>query len=280
MTGAGRSATETPCFFPNGSYRLFGVLHEPASTPTGVGWVFCHPFAEEKLWAQRVYVSFARTLAARGSWVLRFDAMGNGDSEGAFADSSVQSALSDVNCAVRLLERSAGSGVGNGIGLVGLRFGATLAALAAEEDRSISRLVLWEPIVDGSRYMQEMLRVNLTTQTAAYKEIRCSRADLVAMMKDGRTVNIDGYELSYPHFEQVSAIRLAEGRKSFGGRCLIVQIGPRNQPVRQELIVLGNLYAHADVWHATEEPFWREIKRWYGEAPNLFEVTLNWMQDR
>ena len=71
-------AVETPLFFENGAYRLFGVLHQPAGPPSGAGWVFCHPFAEEKLWTQRVYVSFARMLASRGAWVLRFDAMGNG----------------------------------------------------------------------------------------------------------------------------------------------------------------------------------------------------------
>jgi exosortase A-associated hydrolase 2 len=269
---------ETPRFFQNGSYRFFGILHEPALAPTGYGWVFCHPFAEEKLWTQRVYVSFARALAARGSWVLRFDAMGNGDSEGRFAESSVESTLSDIDCAIRLLKQSGGRNLG--IGLVGLRLGATFAALAAERHPDLAKLILWEPITDGARYMQEMLRVNLTTQTAVYKEIRHSREDLVRMMKDGQTVNVDGYDLGYPYYEQASAIKLNEGTKRFAGQCLIVQIGKEGQPIRPDLKALQGTYRSANLRQAVEEPFWKEIKRWYGEAPNVFDVTLAWLEGR
>lgn len=271
-------AVETPMFFENGSYRLFGILHEPAAVPSGWGWVFCHPFAEEKLWTQRVYVSFARMLAARGAWVLRFDAMGNGDSEGQFSASSVETMLSDVGCAISMLERS--SGAVQSIGLLGLRFGATVAALAAERQPSVNKLVLWEPVVDGGKYMQELLRVNLTTQTAIYKEIRHKREDLVRMMREGRTVNVDGYEIAYPCYEQAAALTLTEGVKRFPGSCLIVQIGSAGQAIRPDVKALQEAYPSADIRESVEEPFWKEIKRWYGAAPNLFETTLAWMEER
>jgi len=51
--------TETPFFFPNGNYQLFGVLHEAEAPSKNEGFVFCAPFAEEKLWAHRVFVNFA-----------------------------------------------------------------------------------------------------------------------------------------------------------------------------------------------------------------------------
>lgn len=271
-------AVETPMFFQNGPYRLFGIVHEPVGAPSGAAWVFCHPFAEEKLWTHRVYVSFARLLAARGAWVLRFDMMGNGDSEGRFADASVANMLSDIDCATRQLNQL--SGINQGIGLLGLRFGATLAAVAAERRSEIGNLVLWEPIVDGAKYMQEMLRINLTTQSAVYKEIRRNREALVRMMKDGATVNIDGYELAYPCYEQASAINLKEGPKSFAGRCLIVQVGKDGQPIHPDPKALQTTYQSVDLQSAVEEPFWKEIKRWYRSAPNLFDATLTWMGER
>lgn len=271
-------AVETPVFFENGGYRLFGVVHQPVGTPSGAAWVFCHPFAEEKLWAQRVYVSFARTLAARGAWVMRFDAMGNGDSEGQFSAASVDTMLSDIDCAIRYLEGV--SGISVRIGLLGLRFGATLAALAAERSPKVGALVLWEPIVDGAKYMQEMLRINLTTQSAVYKEIRHNREALVRMMRDGATVNIDGYELAYPCYEQATAVNLKEGRKRFAGPCLIVQIGKDGQPVHPDLMELQGTYPAGDLQSAVEEPFWKEIKRWYRAAPNLSDTTLAWMAAR
>ena len=269
------SVVETPLFFENGDYRLFGVVHQPVGTPSGAAWVFCHPFAEEKLWAQRVYVSFARTLAARGAWVLRFDMMGNGDSEGQFSAASVDTMLSDIDCAIRYLEGV--SGISVSIGLLGLRLGATLAALAAERSQKVGTLVLWEPIVDGARYMQEMLRSNLTTQSVIYKEIRHNREALVRMMRDGATVNIDGYELAYPCYEQATAINLKEGRKQFAGPCLIVQVGKNGQPVHPDFKALQETYPAGNLQSAVEEPFWKEIKQWYGRAPNLTATTLAWL---
>jgi len=272
-------AVETPLFFENGSYRLFGVVHQPVGTPSGAAWVFCHPFAEEKLWAHRVYVSFARLLASRGAWVLRFDVMGNGDSEGEFSAATVDTMLSDIDCAIRYLEGV--SGISQGIGLLGLRFGATLAALAAERSPKVGKLVLWEPTVDGAKYMQEMLRINLTTQSAVYKEIRHNREALVRMMREeGSTVNIDGYELAFPCYAQASAVNLNAAQKRFAGPCLIVQIGREGQVFRQELTALQEAYSVSEIQSAAEEPFWKEIKRWYRVAPKLFDTTLAWMAAR
>lgn len=271
-----KSVTEKPMFFQSGGCRLFGLVHEPVGVPSGEAWVFCHPFAEEKLWAHRVYVSFARILAARGAWVLRFDMMGNGDSEGRFSDISVETMLGDIERAVDQLSRL--SGGATNIGILGLRLGATLAALTAERSSKIGKLILWDPVVDGAKYMQELLRSNLTTQSAVYKEIRYNRETLVRMMREGSTVNIDGYELAYPCYEQVSAINLKEDPKRFAGRCLIVQIGKEGQPIQSDLKSLQETYQAATLRTAVEEPFWKEIKRWYRAAPSLFETTLGWMQ--
>ncbi|MBT8350241.1 MAG: alpha/beta hydrolase, partial [Deltaproteobacteria bacterium] len=100
---------ETPFFFPNESYNLFGVLHEPENTPKPQGFVFCHPFAEEKLWTHRVFVNFARELAQKGYTVLRFDYMGHGDSEGGFQDSTIETRLFDIKCAIKTLSENISS---------------------------------------------------------------------------------------------------------------------------------------------------------------------------
>ncbi len=273
VTGA---MTEQPMFFQGCTCRLFGVVHEPVGIPSGGAWVFCHPFAEEKLWAHRVYVSFARRLAARGAWVLRYDMTGNGDSEGRFSDMTVETMLADVDAAIGYLSQV--SGIERNIGLLGLRLGATLAALMAERSPKIGKLVLWDPVVDGAKYMQELLRINLTTQSAVYKEIRYNREALVTMMREGQTVNIDGYELAYPCYEQVSAIHLAKDAKQFAGGCLIVQIGKAGQAIHPDLKALQQTYRLATLRVVEEEPFWKEIKRWYREAPRLFEATLEWIQ--
>jgi uncharacterized protein len=140
--------SELPFFFLNEGYRLFGVLHNVSGKTKKEGFIFCAPFAEEKLWAHRVFVSFARFLAEKGYPVLRFDYMGHGDSEGDFEISSVQTMISDINCAAQILQERIPSI--ESLGFLGLRFGATLALLAASLENRPKKLILWEPIIDGS----------------------------------------------------------------------------------------------------------------------------------
>lgn len=269
---------ETPFFFKNGAYNLFGVLHEPVEVKQREGFVFVHPFAEEKLWAHLAYVNFARKLTGLGYPVLRFDVMGHGDSDGDFEETTIETQLSDIRRAINTL-RSRFPSV-EGVNLLGLRFGATLAAISAESLPDIKKLVLWDPIVDGAKYMQEMLRINLTTQTAVYKEIRHTRDALVQMMKEGQTVNIDGYEMSYVLFQQASAVNLLDREKVFPGNCLIVQISKKEEAFKKDLVSLNAAYMNADLKLSIEEPFWKEIRIFCAKAENLFQNTLSWLEGK
>lgn len=267
---------ETPFFFPVADQELFGILHRPTGAPIGAGFVFCHPFAEEKLWAHRVYVSLARDLAARGHTVLRFDHMGHGDSDGDFQDASVDTHLRDIEAAVgRLREECPGLGE---IGLLGLRLGGTFAALSAECLPGIDWLVLWDPVVDGGRYMQEVLRSNLTSQLAAYGKVLQDRKALVESLNEGKPINVDGYELGREFYEQASAINLLSASTAFKGEVLILQVGKPGQPARKDLLALQAHYPGAVLELCIEEPFWREIKPFYARADQLSAATFAWLQ--
>lgn len=269
---------ETPFLLRNGSIQLFAIAHDPVSPPSGQAFVFCHPLAEEKLWTHRVFVGFARLLAARGHGVLRFDLMGNGDSDGDFSQCSVESAVSDVLCSIEEAKRRWSSAR---IDLLGLRFGATIAALAAERSSDVGRLILWAPILDGERYMQELLRSNLATQTAVYREVRHDRTELVEQMRSGATVNVDGYAMAFALYSEAAAIKLAASAKGHTGPCFVVQI--ERQPGRPaaDLQQLTGTYKDATLGFAQEEPFWREIQKSYlKHAPSLFAVTSAWLESR
>jgi len=269
------NSKETPFFFPNGSYSLFGILHAPEGPARDTPFVFCHPFGEEKLWTHRVFVSFARQLAADGYPVLRLDYMGSGDSDGDFSHSSLASVRSDVRAAIAEVRRRTGAGTVN---LLGLRFGALVASLVAEETPEVDRLILWSPIADGGRYMQELLRINLTTQMATGKEITQDREAMVAQMQRGGTVNVDGYEMAFPLYAEVSEIKLAAAPKTHKGPALIVNIDKQPGRPVPELQQLTKTYAQGSLVFAQEEPFWKEIARFYDTAPNLFEATRQWLQ--
>lgn len=269
---------EKAFYFGSGSFQLYGVLHRPRADATGVGYVFCHPFAEEKLWAHRVYVSFARELASRGHAVLRFDAMGHGDSDGEFEDATLDSYLADTESALRTLRAEMPEL--RELGLLGLRFGATVAALVADRHQDVRSLVLWEPVLEGDQYMQEVLRGHLTAQMVIHGRIVVNRRELAQRLASGGDVNIEGYSLTGRLFEQISALRLT-GPRRFAGNCLLVQLGKQGeQAPRQGLEALLQNYPRGELRSAVEQPFWREIKPYYGRAPDLFATTLSWMDGR
>lgn len=272
MNGQG----EVAFFFSGERGRIFGVLHIPESGQRQEGFVFCYPCFEEKLWVQRVYVSLARQMAARGFHVLRFDFRGHGDSDGDFADAGVATRLSDLDRAVARLREKIGTE--GRISLLGLRFGALLAATYAEQHAEIERIVLWDPMVSGAQYMQEVLLSNVATQSAVHGKVTQTRGDLVNLLRNGEVVNVEGYELGRGYFEEASALDLA-GPREYQGACLIVQIlKNERQAKRKDLETLCRHYHSAELRVAVEEPFWKEIRSFYPKAENLAGVTLDWIE--
>ena len=160
---------------------------------------------------------------------------------------------------------------------MGLRLGASLAVLTARNNPDVNRLILWDPVIDGNKYMQEMLRINLTTQMATYKKVIHNRDALIEKMKKGEPVDIDGYQVSYAYFQQASAINLLDGSWSHPGKSIIVQIGRKGQTIKPEMEQLAQHFAECDVTQADEYQFWKEIKIYYDRAENLFAETLNWI---
>lgn len=277
---------ESPFFFASSGRQLFAVLHAPGGHPSGRGYVLSHPFAEEKLWSHRSFVSLARALAARGDAVLRFDYTGAGDSSGTTLDAGLETYLVDLTSAVKVLaERSPSLA---SIGIVGLRLGATVAALLFEGDAELpgalrgGPLVLWEPIVDGAAYFQDVMRGNLSMQLASYGKVIETREVLQARILDGGSVNVDGYEIGPSLFRSCARPDLIPlTPKAHQGPVLVVSIAPAGkQRPRQDLDALAACYPNATAVSADEQPFWREIKQFYGKAANLQALTLDWLGRR
>jgi len=129
----------------------FGWLH-PAAGPHGV--VLCHAFGYDALCTYRGMRRLAEGLAERGIAVLRFDYPGTGDSAGDASEPGRWRAWIDsIRQAVALLRQSTGV---ERVSLCGLRLGATLAALAAQELGDVDGLVLLSPVLSGKNYQREL----------------------------------------------------------------------------------------------------------------------------
>ena len=269
---------ETPIFFGDDGDQMFGVLHTPDRKSPRSGLLLCHAFGEEKLWSHRVFVNLAREAANRGIAVFRFDFRGHGDSAGHSEDYSVDSYLRDIGDAADMFRRKFDDL--DDVGLIGLRLGGTLAQLWASQNGLIKQLVLWEPILDGAKYMQELLRINLSTQLAVYGKVKKNREALVADMAKGTPANVDGYLLTSEFFEDCSKINLIdEPYQTTDARSLIVQIAPNlKQKDRPDLLKFCETHTGMEFLKVEEPPFWREIKPFTSRTKSLIRETLDWWE--
>ena len=141
-----------PTWFGTESEPLFGVLHVPDDGQARGGVVLCPPLGKEHVDSYRGMKLLAQELCERGLTVLRFDYLGTGDSAvEQQSDGAVEDYLASIRTAVAFLRES---GVGD-VGLVGLRMGALLAASALPTLRGVTCLALWDPVLDGRRYLRE-----------------------------------------------------------------------------------------------------------------------------
>jgi pimeloyl-ACP methyl ester carboxylesterase len=144
-----------PLFFGRSDRQLFGAYHPPTSRGGGEGAVLiCPPFGREYMSTHRALRHLAVQLAKGGLHVLRFDYSCTGDSAGASDEASVNQWLEDVSTALEELKDTSGS---RKVSVIGLRLGATLAAMALHEQSDIADMILWDPVVSGHQYVRDLI---------------------------------------------------------------------------------------------------------------------------
>ena len=144
----------TPSYFGRSGRALFGLYHPPAGRPArSRGVLLCGPMGHEGIRAHRALRQLALLLSRARYHVMRFDYFGCGDSYGDGADGHAAQWIEDIGTAAAELKDSAGV---SKISLVGLRYGAALAAQAARGRRDLDCLVLWDPVVSGAEHLREL----------------------------------------------------------------------------------------------------------------------------
>jgi uncharacterized protein len=128
-------------------------------TSGGQAVLICNPFGQEALRAYRMLRVLADRLAREGHDVLRFDYYGTGDSDGDCGAFSLNRAVEDILAADDELGRRTNLSTRTWIGL---RLGATLALRAAARRPSRpSSVLLWDPVVSGSAYLDDLARTHV-----------------------------------------------------------------------------------------------------------------------
>jgi pimeloyl-ACP methyl ester carboxylesterase len=256
-------------YFGGPARSLFGVLHDPPSAagPPRV-IVLCAPLWREGVRAHRVLRQLAVRLSKLGLSVLRFDYTGAGDSAGDNEQGDVETWLGDVAAAVDEAKRA--KGVAR-VTLLGVRFGATLAALAASDRDDVERLVLWEPVHVGAKYLEEGL-ADQKVWRERYAAWRRLPQDVVV---DGGDESL-GYRVTEAMRASIAAVDLAALPRTAPHVLVIERTAPDGAGGLSPVLEKGGARVHHEV--LAEAEIWKH-QRTEGAAgaKHTQDVIAGWL---
>jgi len=141
-----------PFYFGPSERPLFGAYTRGRDVEgPSHGVLLCYPIGSEYMRAHRAFRQLNNLLNRAGMHVLRFDYSCTGDSAGAGREADFETWLEDIDWALDELQDTS---LCDRMSVLGLRWGATLAALAARERDDVEHLVLWDPIVSGPEFLE------------------------------------------------------------------------------------------------------------------------------
>ena len=192
--------------FVDGPAGPIFTLRFPALGPeAGAGLLLVPPFGEDMNRARRFMAAAGRTLAALGWHVWLPDLHGTGDSAGSFAEARWSTWQTELDVLTDRLT----AGTGGPVQLVGVRTGALLvASLAHLGPERVAGLTLIQPVSDGGRYLDQLLRVRVAAAMTHGR--RETRAELRAAWSAGAGVEIGGYHIAAELAHELDACRLAD----------------------------------------------------------------------
>ncbi|MBC7533947.1 MAG: alpha/beta fold hydrolase [Oligoflexus sp.] len=223
-------------YFPtsDGKEQIFALYH-PAQTErdSSEAVLVCPPAPFEMRRSHRAQRNLARNLANKGFHVLRFDYRGTGDSTGDFQTWSLAAWQADIKVAAEYLMNQYGI---QRLSVVGTRLGATLA-LNALQGFKVRRFILWDPIVDGQSYLDQLQR--------SHEFLVSRESDKPPYASVGR-LQLLGFALTLDWQNELKELRLNPGN----ARGLIIQ--------SQKDLTLPNELGHLKAVTVDEDQQWHD----------------------
>jgi pimeloyl-ACP methyl ester carboxylesterase len=210
-----------PRYFGPADRQLFGIHHPAVGTTLGShGVLLCYPGVQEYNTSHWAFRRLASLLTRAGFPVFRFDYFGTGDSMGRVEEGTPEIWIENVAEAATELRDVADV---RQVSVIGMRFGASLAYLAATQALAFRDLLLWEPVIHGAAYLEELKRWD-TTQNVLFMhntQLRLQRDELL------------GYECPSAVRNAIAALDLTQAAKPAVARVRVV-VGSRS-PEHQRL---------------------------------------------
>lgn len=188
--------------------NLTATLHYPtgenASGGKNQAIIICHGFVGSRIGVDRLFVKAARALAAAGSYVLRFDYGGCGESDGNYGELGLESMIAQTRTAIDYVA-SMDAVDPQRIVLLGHSLGGATALLTAVRDRRVKRLVLWSPVAYP---FTDIVRI-------------VSRGSYDEAVEKGST-DYTGFSLKPVFFSSLQEHQPFQDAKRFGGDVLLI----------------------------------------------------------
>ncbi len=235
---------------------IFVLSREPPGPARGCVLVV-PPFAEEMNKCRRMVTEAAIALAGRGIATVVPDLYGTGDSAGDFEDADWATWASDLGAAARWAAES-------GLALEGylaIRLGAALAMQAIRDGQlpGARRTVLWQPVFDGGRFLQQFLRLRIAA--GMMEDRRETLAELKARLAGGTPVEVAGYSLSPRLAADLEAVAPLDRWPAGCGEVRWIEVVREAaeavpDPVRQRVAAAADAGARVDAMPVAGEPYW------------------------
>lgn len=260
----------TPLFLDSLLGRVFALYYAPAGPARGA-LLYIPPLGEEMNRCRALVAAQARACAERGYAVMLLDLYGTGDSGGELADASWDAWRADIAAAADWLHGH----IGVAITLWGCRLGALLAADVASRDPArYTRLLLWQPVIDGKTFVTQTLR-----QRVAFLMDRSLPPETTDQMRAesraGKSVVVSGYVIPGALINAIDQLRIAECQLSHAHIDWLENISEPGKPLsigsQKAIDGLRSQGAEVRAQPFSAPPIWQLHER--DEAPDLLAKT-------
>lgn len=206
--------------------------------------VIAQPIGHEYVRCHRALRRLALHLASHGFPVFRFDWFGAGDSLGDLADADPERWIDDLGDAIRECGDLARAGR---TAIIGMRFGATIAALAPDVLGPVDFMALWDPVVRGDQGLAPMRADH------ARHERERGLAPGATRLPDGGE-DIFGYAYPPGLLRALEGLDLLRVDRPPAARVLVVD-QEESRPGEALAAHLASLGA-CEYWHEARPPVW------------------------
>ena len=193
----------TPKYIDGDLGKLFALLYQPDKQSDDAECFIVAPsFAEEMNRCRYMCTMLAQSLAEHGYAFLSVDPYGVGDSQGDFVDADWEQGKKDLLAGISYAEKLGFKK----ISIIGVRLGALQAMQILTEIKTLKRLILWQPVINGQTALTQFLRIKIAASIGR-NEAPGTINDFDAQIDNGESIEVAGYDVSPGLYSGMKAAR-------------------------------------------------------------------------